>query len=287
MESFRSVLIEDLEVYKRSLDEKNYPFCNIIGNRLTINACVLESKEFVLIGAILKNIIPYFQRLEEKIEKNANKALKKIIDDIIEMQENLDSLIILDKYSEFFDTYRQNFNTSLEIYKENKDYTSKVFDFCIKFLIKESEENKIPLSQNLLFSGVLNELSRASNNYGCTSHQLMLQLIISFFSRLDDYFRVLIISNDTVDTIWNERYNNYKKMLIENLNSYEMSDTYIKKSVDDLFIIVKEWRFMFFRLMNIGFLTKEEKIKIPSKVEEELKQMVSKVTSQEIEGKEK
>ena len=78
-----------------------------------------------------------------------------------------------------------------------------------------------------------------------------------------------------------------KKKFTENINAYEMSDTYIKRSIDDLFDIIKEWRYMFLRLMNIGIPRQEGKMKIPTKVEEELKGMVSKVTSQELEGKEK
>ena len=287
MESFRSVLIEDLVVYRRGLKEKDYSFCNIISNRITVNACVLESKEFVLIGAFLKSLIPFFQRFDEATEKKANTDLRKIVDGIIRMEDHLDLFIIMDKYSEFFDTYRLDFNTALELYKENKDYSSKIFDFCLNFLKGELKENKIPLSQNILLSGIANELSRASNNFGCTSHQLMLQLIISFFSKLEDYFRILILSDESGDTLWEDRYNDFKKKFTENINAYEMSDTYIKRSIDDLFDIIKEWRYMFLRLMNIGIPRQEGKMKIPTKVEEELKGMVSKVTSQELEGKEK
>ena len=290
MELFQDILIEDLEVYKKALEIKDFQFCNIISNRITLNAVFLESKEFVLIGAILKDTLPNFQKLEEDNEQKARKEFTKVIDIYLKYIETLDCFTILNKYSEYYDIFRQHFNSSIEKYTENKDYSSYVIKFCLEFLKKELEENILPYSEDIVTYGILNEILRTSQNFGCTSHQHMLKLILSFFSRLNDYFKVVLLSDELTESkglLWRERFNIFRNKLIMNINQYELSDTYIEKSLEDLYCFIKEWRFMFIRLMNLMPPIQQQQVKIPSRIENELKKMVSEAISKEIKGEEK
>ncbi len=283
MEKFPKVIIEDLEVYKKGLDKKNYQFCNVISNRITMNSVFLESKEFALIGGLLKDILPNFQKLEEEDENKARRELIKIIDIYIKNIENLDCVFIIDKYSEYYDTFKQCFNSSIEKYTENKDYTSKVINYCLSFLKKELDEDSLPLSEDLLTSGVLNEISRITRSFGCTTHQHMLKLVLSFFSKLRDYFKVLLLSDETENVEWSNRHKTHIGILKENITNYELSDGYIERCLDDLYVFIKEWRLMFMRFMNI-IPQIPQQVRIPSRIDSELKNLVSKAVSKEIKG---
>ncbi len=289
MESFKDILIEDLDVYKNALEIKDIQFCNIISNRITMNAVFLESKEFALIGAILKDTLPNFQKLEEDYEQKARKEFMKVIDNYLKYIETIDCFTILDKYSEYYDIFRQHFNSSIEKYTENKEYTSYVIKFCLEFLKKELEENILPYSEDIVTSGILNEILRTSQNFGCTSHQHMLKLILSFFSRLNDYFKVVLLSDELTESkrlLWRERFNVFRNKLKRNISLYELSDTYIEKSLEDLYCFIKEWRLMFIRLMNLLPSIRQQQVKIPSRIENELKKMVSETISKELKGEE-
>ena len=286
MEFFNNIILEDLEVFKRSLDRRDFQFCNIISNRITMNAVFLDSKEYALIGAILKNVLPNFQKVEEEHESKVRKELIKIIDIFINYKEKLDCLFIIDKYSEYYDTFRPFFNSIYEKYTENKDYTSRVVKICLDFLKKELKENNIPLSEDLVVLGVLSEISRTAQNFGCTPHQHILKLTLSFYSRLQDYFKILVISDKSANNEWKIRYDGYRNRIVSNIENYDLSQIYIENSTLDLFEFIKEWRFMFLRLVNIMPLMQEQ-VKIPSRIENELKNMVSQAISKEIEGEDK
>ena len=286
MELFNKVFIEDLEAYINGLENKDFQFCNIISNRITTDAIFLDSKEFALIGAILKDTLPNFQRVEESYEETIRKKFVSVINDFMKYQEKLDCSFILNRYSDYFDESKQYFTSSFEKYSENKDYTSRIINFCLKFLKDELEKGNLPYAEDLLVMGVLNEISRASRQFGCTSHQHILLNILSFSHRLQDYFKVLLTSDDKYANKWKESYQKYRAILKDNIKKYDLSDDYIQRSSEDLFELIKEWRFMFLRLMNIlpPMPQPPPQIKIPSRVENELKEMVSKAISKELEG---
>jgi len=95
-----------------------------------------------------------------------------------------------------------------------------------------------------------------------------------------------LTSDDKYADKWKESYQKYKILLKDNIEKYDLSNDYIQRSSEDLFELVKEWRFMFLRLMNIlpPMPQPPPQIKIPSRVENELKEMVSKAISKELEG---
>lgn len=289
MELFNKVFTEDLEAYINGLENKDFQFCNIISNRITTDAIFLGSKEFALIGAILKDTLPNFQRVEESYEERIRKKFVDVIKDFMKNQEKLDCSFIINRYSDYFDESKKYFNSSFENYSENKDYTTKIIGFCLNFLKEELKKDNLPYAEDLLVMGVLNEISRASRQFGCTSHQHILLKILSFSHRLQDYFKVLLTSDEKYADKWKESYQKYRKILKDNIDKYDLSDDYIQRSSEDLFELVKEWRFMFLRLMNIlpPMPQQPPQIKIPSRVENELKDMVSKAISKELEGEDK
>jgi hypothetical protein len=134
MESFKSILIEDLEIYKNGLKQDDYSFCNIISNRLIANAVSLESKEFTLIGAILKEVLNFFAIVEGS--KNIKKELESLINNIIKSGEP-DIIYIMENYLNLYNKIREDLNPNYEKYKENKEYSL----YSTKYFLKEELKN--------------------------------------------------------------------------------------------------------------------------------------------------
>jgi hypothetical protein len=283
MELYKRVLYEDLKVYNNGLKLDNFQFCNIISNRIITNACIIKSKEFILIGAILKEILPDFQVFDEDIIKKAKNDLSKMVENFIN-EEDLKSKYIINNYSEFFNSYRQFITEPFEDYEENKGFTSETVKYCLDFLIKELEELKIPHQCNILIYGVLNEIRRVIKSFGCSHYHLMLRLLLSFFGKLYDNFRFIMLNNLNSKDFWENKYNKFREILIDNLRSFDIVDEYIVNSSNLLFDICVEWRYMFMRIMELPRLEQKRYTKIPPNVEDQLKEMVSQITKSELKG---
>lgn len=281
METFKPILIEDLEIYKNGLDIKDYRFCNIISNRLITNAVFLESKEYALVGAILKEVLNFFAMVEEP--KNIKRELENFINKIIKT-DKLDILFIMECYLNFYNKMRDELNPNYEKYKENKEYSLFSTKYCLKFLNEELNSQDVPYTRDLIYFGISSELNRIFRNFGCITHQLILKALIVFLGRLYDYYRFLILSDDTKKNFWEEKYLKIKEKIKNNVVTFDIDDEYIEKTTNLLFEICKEWRLMFIRLMDIAPQVKRENTSIPPKIKEELKGMVSKVTDSEIKG---
>lgn len=281
MELFRSILIEDLEIYKNGLDLEDYSFCNIIGNRLITNAVFLESKEFTLIGAILKGVLNFFAIIENP--KDIKKELNDLVNKFIKNREpNIHD--IMENYLNFYNKVRDDLNPQFEKYKVNKEYSLYSTKYCLNFLKEELSNQDIPYNRDLIYFGSSSELNRIYRNFGCISHQLILQVLLLFSGRLYDYYRFLILSMEPKNNFWEEKYFLFKEKIRRNIEEFDIDDEYIEKTSDLLFEICKEWRLMFIRLLDITPQVKREKTSIPPNIQEELKGMVSKITDSELKG---
>ncbi len=281
MESFKSVLIEDIQIYRNGLEREDYSFCNIISNRLITNAVFLESQEFNLVGAILKEILNYFAVVEDP--KNLKKELNILIKNVLNAKE-IKVDMIMEIYLNFYNKIREELNPEFELYEDNKEYSLYSTKFCLDFLKKELETQNVPYSRDLIYFGISNELNRIYRNFGCITNQLILKTLMGFTGRLYDYYRFLILSIEPKEEFWEKKYLELKKKIKNNINEFNYDAEYLKKTSELLFELCKEWRFMFIRLMDITPQVSREKTTIPPKIQEELKGMVSKVTESELKG---
>lgn len=281
METYKPVLIEDLKIYINGLDLEDFNLCNIISNRLITNAVFLESKEYTLVGAILKEVLNFFAVVEDY--KNIKSELKKLINKIIK-SENGDINFIMESYLNFYNKIRDEINPKHERYKENKEYSLYSTKYSLKFLKEELSSQNVPYFRDLIYFGISSELNRIFRNFGCITHQLILKVLIVFSGRLYDYYRYLILSKEPKNDYWEEKYFHIKEKIKNNIEEFDIDDEYLEKTTNLLFEICKEWRLMFMRLMEIAPQIKREKTSIPPKVQEELKGMVSKITESELKG---
>lgn len=286
---YKNVMNEDLKSYLNGLDNDDYGFCNIISNRLITDAVILESKEYALIGAILKDItVDYrFYETKETVLKDVKKKLFNIIEDLLDEKIDLNIDYIINKYFEYFEDFRKMVISDLENYTENKAFSIYFTKYIINLFKDELKNQEIPYNLDALVYGILIEINRIIKTFGFVNQQLILKTLLSFFGKLSEYFRYLLISESKTEK-WKKLYAEYKEKLAENLELFELDDSYIIQSTDLIFEICKEWRLMFIRLLEIPkaqYIGKP--ISMPKIVKEDLKEMVSDLISSRLEEENK
>jgi len=286
---YESVLIEDLKAYLNGLEKQEFSFCNIISNRLITDAVFLDSKYFVLIGAILKDITFDYQFFKNKeiILSKAYDNLKKMVKNILEKGVEIKQDYILDLYHEYFDEFRIITSSTNEEYQENKSFSIFVTKYIIDTFKDELKSQNLPINIDGLIFGILNEINRIIRSFGFVDQQLILRLLINYFGKVSEYFRYILILEKKSNK-WQKLYLEYVDKVVKNFESFDISDSYLSSIIDLIFEICKEWRFMFIRLLEIPKPQLiERRITMPDIVKQDLKEMVSDLISSKLEDKEK
>lgn len=284
---YKKVLKKDLKAYLKGLEANEYGYCNVISNRMITNSMIIESKNFNLLGAILKETTFDFNLFQDDDKFNeAKKKLISIVKSYLEMEDTPEIEQIISNYFEYYDVFRSLISSPFSEYEDNIDFSIYTTKFCLKFLVEESESEKnLPYNLDVLVFGVLSEINRVIKNFGFTKHQLILRLILSFYGRTHEYYRFLLSNENVVDK-WEELYKDFKNQFLLNLKSFSLEDEYITSSISLLFEICKEWRLFFMRLLEIPRGTKVGRIvPIPKNVREELDEIVTKLIDSKIEGR--
>ena len=283
-QKYKTVLIEDLKAFKNGLEAEDFVFCNIISNRLITNAVILKSDKHVLLGAILKELIYEYRIFKD--DNNIKKAtfnFSKLVESYISEEKTVELDVILDDYLEFYKDFLKLIERPLESYEHNVDFTNLTIKFCLEFFKKELKEKAIPINIDVITFGVINEIRRVMKNFGFDKKILMLRLVLTFFGRMYEFFRFLIVS-ETENTKWGDLYERYREKIIQNLKSYESGEEYLNESLVFLFELCQEWRYMFMRLLELPKATPIEKeVAIPENIKEELNKMVSNLIRKKLE----
>ncbi len=283
----------DLNAYKKALEIRDLRFANIISNRMNTTAIIANNKESVLISTILKIIIQHSKYIIAP--EDLDRMLDNIINKLGKISLETKALNILSFYSEVMDTIFEKRQSEIEeIYKQDISYSKILIEYFIDFLISEISSDNIDFIIGLNFPGTLNEILRVFKNYGFTIRELMLQILLEYFSRVFDYYRYIITSGmektrkKSIDEI-----NNYLSEIKQNLEEYKgnINDKdYIEKSVDLLFEICKEWRLLFVRYMEImrrSVNKKEINLEFPNDIKKNMKEIIKRGIDSEISGKDK
>jgi hypothetical protein len=279
LEDFFSVLIDDLEIFKEGLKREDFSFCNILSNRLITDAVFLNSKGFVLLGVILKENLNYFALLEDfKIVKG------EYIEFINEFNqsEDLDLERIINRYINFYDKIWVDISPEHEKYEKNLDYSLFSTKYVINFLIDNLERQDVPYIRDSIIYGATNELNRIYRNFGALKYQLMLKTVLYLSGKLYDYYRVLILSTSSKKEIWKEKIISLKLKIKNNIRSFKIEKKYLENSLDLLFEISKQWRHLFIKVGELSLPIQREKTTIPPEIQQELEEIVSKVTESEL-----
>ncbi len=288
-EKFKYVLKEDLKAYLNGLDELDFGFCNILSNRMMTNASILKTKIYALLGAVLKEITYEFRFYKDdgNLKKGIRK-LKKILSDYNSDKYELHTKKIMEDYQDYYSEFRDLIKVERETYKDNPDFSQFSINFCLAFYIKELNFNDTPINLDVLIFGVLNEINRVIKSHGSTSKQLMLKIILNSFGRMYEYFRFYLQYEENKIKRWKESYNIFKNKLLDNLKKFNDDEEYIENSIDFLFEICEEWRYMFIRMLEIPKTSTsvvEKQVSVPKKVKEDLDEIVSDLIGSKLEDK--
>ncbi len=286
---YNNILIEDLKSYLKGLEKNDYGFCNIISNRLITDAVILESKKYTLIGTILKDVTFDYRFFENKkiALDDAKENLHNMVEDFLENKNESDINYILSKYSEYYNEFRKIITSEMEVYEENKSFSIYITKYILNTFKDEIKNQEMPHNLDVLVYGILSEFNRIIRTFGFVSQQLILKTLLSFFGRLSEYFRYILISESKIEK-WKKLYFEYKEKLTNNIESFEINDEYIKSTVNLIFEVCREWRFMFIRLLELPkpqFI--EKSFSMPEIVKEDLREMVSDLISSKLEGENK
>ncbi|TFG24168.1 MAG: hypothetical protein EU529_05110 [Promethearchaeota archaeon] len=288
-DKFKYVLKEDLKSYLNGLNDLDFGFCNILSNRIMTNSLILNSKINALLGAVLKEITYEFRFYKEDVNlKRGLRKLKKILNNYISDKYDLDAKMIMEDYQDYYNEFRDLIKVEREIYKDNPEFSQFSINFCLEFYIKELNFNDTPVNLDVLVFGVLNELNRVIKSHGSTSKQLMLKIILNSFGRMHEYFRIYLQYEEEKIKRWKESYDKFKKNLLDNLERFNDDKDYIENSIDFLFEICKEWRYMFIRMLEIPKISTsvvEKQTTVPKKVKEDLDEIVSELIDSKLEDK--
>ncbi len=288
-EKYKYVLKEDLKAYLNGLDDLDFGFCNILSNRMITDAVILKSTIFALLGAMLKEITYEFRFYKDDINlRKGLRKLKKIINEYASDKYELNAKQLLEDYQDYYNEFRELIKIEREIYKNNPEFSQFSIDFCLAFYIKELNFNDTPINLDVLIFGILNEVNRVIKSHGSTSKQLMLKIILNSFGRMYEYFRFYLQNEESKIERWKESFDNFKEKLLDNIEKFNDDKNYIENSIDFLFEICEEWRYMFIRMLEIPKTSNsvvEKQITVPKKVKEDLDEIVSDLIASKLEDK--
>ena len=280
------VLIEDIEAYFKGLKKEDLGFSNILSNRLMTDAVILNSKEYVLLGAILKDILSDIGLFKEHLNvKQVTSKFEDFIKSYLTDDKKLIPISLINDYNNFYKYLLDSFDLPNEGYTKNLEFIELTLEFMLNFFKKEIKDDALPVNLNVLIFGVISEIKRTTRNLGLNSKILMLRLILTYFGRLHEYFRFLLASETKIEK-WENLYKEYTDKLISNIDSYKNNDDYINDSIDFLYEICKEWRLMYIRLLELPKTVPIEKeVNIPPDIKQELDEMVTNLIKNKLEEK--
>lgn len=288
-EEYKYVLKEDLKAYLNGLDDLDFGYCNILSNRMMTNSVILESQMHALLGAVLKEITFEFRFYKDDSSLNKGlRKLKKILKEYSSDKYELNSKQLLEDYQDYYNEFRELIKIDREIYKDNPEFSQFSINFCLEFYKKELQFDDTPVNLDVLIFGILNEINRVIKSHGSTPNQLMLKIVLNSFGRMHEYFRFYLQHEESKIERWKKSYDSFKKNLLLNLEKFNDNNKYIDHSVDFLFEICKEWRYMFIRMLEIPKTSTSavgKQITVPKKVKEDLDEIVSDLIGSKLEDK--
>ncbi len=288
------VLRQDLKVAENAINENDFGFVGVIGNRIMSNLLADESKtkEFMLIGWILKDIsgeLETVKRLKDTTKLASSTKIAK------EYLEKIGAMLSKKAYGDkelwqlYFDL-EKNMRDNLLSKLEDKSYTRKP-EFTRKITLVYLQHflaNKdLLLKQNaLLTKGILNDLARNINEHGATQAEHIIYIV---FKAFDLYFDYVFYSETLPDGKINEtglkpkidRYTNIIDKIYKIYESEKLNDIYPESTalVYDLSI---EMRKYFLSYFIIHAQVAERKVELPEEAKQKISETISKAFEEKI-----
>lgn len=259
----------DLDAYGLTVKESDFKQANIFANRVMSNSFIFNSRDFGIIGHILKEIasdgINVQQSRDEKLLNEYSKKSEKVLGEIVTMLDSnkIDLTKIWSHFSAQQDTTMKLFMSDYETraYAEpDKDFSHEM----IKNLMEILEENIVLLEyrSNNIYRGMLNEIGRMSKVSGLYNYDQHFVALLGMMQKIDEYVKQTSSSADFIQRSKKELIPLTKKV-VEIYNSMN-SENYQNETIDDfLWSLIKIWRLYFVKFMEqgqISYSMREEQI---------------------------
>lgn len=293
------VIKQDISAALKALDEDDFRFITIMGNRIASNLLIGERKDLMIIGYLLREVGHEFEAVKRRDEKriseckeHGRKFLKGLQSAIGEEKV---SPKIWDLYYEYENHVRKYIpdKKELSVYKDAPKFTEKTTSMLIKHL--EASKELLLKENNRLIGGLLNELTRVINVHGLERRDLVFYLLLQ---ALSGYYEFLLYSETKNGTIENKEefqnriYPHVAKIvdLISNFDSDKLEEMY-NRANDILGELCYEWRKFFINYIDIvrarvAYPEIKEEI-IPEEAKKKIGEGIKKALEEEVKVKRK
>lgn len=256
------VVKQDLSAALKALDEDNFRFVTIMGNRVTSNLLIGERKDLMVFGYLLREVGHEFEAIKRRDEKRIGEC-KEIG---IEFLKGLRSIIIKESIlsKEIWELYYEYENNiikyipdkiELSVYTSAPEFTEKATSMLVKHL--DTNKDILVRENNQLIQGLLNELTRVINVHGLKRRDIVFYLLLQ---ALSGYYEYLLYSETKAYTATIENKEEFKNKiypyvdkivdLISNFDTNSIEEMY-NKTNEILGELCSEWRKFFLNYLDI------------------------------------
>ena len=247
----------DLDAYGISVKTKDFRSANIFANRIMSNSSLFDSKQFGIIGHILKEIandgIKIQMSKDDKMLLDYSQKSSKVVGTVVKMLAT--KKIILDDLWSAYNQHQISTHTMFMSPSEKIAYVKLDETFSnntIKQLITilEKDISFLEYPTNDFLRGILNESSRLSKVHGLQKSDEHFMSLLMMLQRIDIYIKHTAMKEDFIERTQKETI----PLASEIIKIYHLINNTNDKSdeIDDLlWKLIKIWRNYFIKFMEI------------------------------------
>lgn len=248
----------DLDAYGIAVKDKDFKESNIFANRIMSNAALFDSKEFGIIGYILKEIstdgINVQQSKDDKTIVDFSQKTSKVVGTIIKMLEA--KQINLKEIWSLYSSHQINTHTLFMSKPEKIAYVKLDQNFSnsvVKQLVGILEKNIgiLQYATNSILSGILNETGRISKVYGLTNSDEHFVSLLRMLQRIDDYIKNTSMTDSDFIERTKKEIIPHASEIISIYSSLTDSNDQADKIDILLWELIKIWRLYYIKFMEV------------------------------------
>lgn len=280
-----TMILQDIKATIKAFELDNFELMNIFGNRIMSNALFSDDGKLALPGFFLKHVAIIYMRLKTHLSSSKFSDAKKVGEEYLATLSNFSKESVEDKlwkdFHEFNNRIRKYIinEIEVEVYEEDPKITHNIFKWLIKYLGDKKDVLLRP--NNLFLKGILNEMERLSNVYGC---ELTDTYAISLLTALDRYFDYFQIAYGTfTGEVDKDKVKSMVFPYIEKIVELFSSEDVKLETVDSiLWELIRGWREFFIHYMELPRRTPEKPIELPEEYRKKLAEHIAKALEKEL-----
>ena len=288
MENLQRAIKEDLSAALEAFKNDSCHLVNIYANRIMSNAVFGTDEKVFLLGFFLKDVGWTFSVLKSKEKPAAYSTAKshgfRFVEYLGKSLSTFNEEELWKEFHNYSNTLRKFEMSEFEekSYSDNPEFTRKAFIWLTRFLKNNTEVLFDP--SNLLFKGILNEMSRIFRAHSGRLAETVLMSLVKALGRYYDYFRRAYEKpNRRIDE---EKIKSNILPYIDRISEVYRSPKELNLDEADaiLWELVKGWRELFIQWMELPVIrpTLEKGIELPPELKKKLSETITMTLEEEI-----